>query len=287
MAAGPDNRELDAGRRSRWASRAGRYQRLHSLSGVVPIGTFLVFHLWITSSLGSSREIYDRQVGLLHSGPFFGFLEVVLVILPLLYHALYGVMRSLQPREPDHAYDTDVMLTLQRASGIIVLIFVGLHVWEFRGETLTHGLAVSSYSTKLVEHLSSTQSGVPFVALGYLVGIAASVFHLANGMTSFCTNWGFTPTPAARHRVRILFRVLGIGLFALSAALVVQLATGSRFFPAEVPKAETLVCGTAALSPTAPAHAYPAASAPLPMISPAPGATTLPGTAGGLPARDH
>jgi succinate dehydrogenase/fumarate reductase cytochrome b subunit (b558 family) len=239
-------------------------QRLHSLSGVVPLGAFLLFHLWITSSLGGSRDVYDRQVGFLHGGPLFGFLEVVLVILPLLYHGLYGVVRSLQPRDPNHAYDTDVMVTLQRASGIVVLVFVAVHVWELRVQTWTRGLAVSSYSTKLVEHLSSTQSGIPFIALGYLTGIAATVFHLANGLTSFCTTWGYAPTFAARHRLRILFRVLGVLLFAISSALVVQIATGSRFFPAEEPASATQPCGTNVGSTVAPPHAHPGASAALP-----------------------
>lgn len=242
--------------------RGSLAQRLHSLSGVVPLGAFLLFHLWISTSLGGARDVYDRQVGFLHGGPVLGFLELVLVILPLLYHAVYGVMRSFQPRDPNHAYATDVMVTLQRASGIVVLVFVAAHVWEFRVQTWTHGLAVPSYSTKLVEHLSSTQAGVPFVALGYLVGIAASIFHLANGLSAFCTTWGYAPTFAARQRQRIFFRVLGILLFALSAALVVQLATGTRFFPIEEPRsATTPACGPSAVSPPPPPHAHSAATA--------------------------
>lgn len=235
-------------------------QRLHSLTGVVPLGAFLLFHTWISTSLGGARDVYDRQVGFLHGGPVLGFLEVVLVILPLLYHAVYGVMRSFQPRDPNHGYATDMMVTLQRASGIVVLVFVAVHVWEFRVQTWTHGLAVSSYSTKLVEHLSSTQSGVPFVALGYLVGIAASFFHLTSGLSAFCTTWGYATTLAARRRQRIFFRVLGVLLFALSAALVVQLATGTRFFPIEEPRSNTTpACGSEAVSPPTPPHAHSAA----------------------------
>ncbi|MEA2752199.1 MAG: succinate dehydrogenase / fumarate reductase, cytochrome b subunit [Myxococcales bacterium] len=257
--------------------RGSLAQRLFSLSGVVPLGAFLLFHLWTLSSLGGARETYDRQVGFLHGGPVLGLLEVVLVIVPLLYHAVYGVMRTFQPRDPNHAYATDVMYTLQRASGIVVLVFVAAHVWEFRAQTWTRGLAVSSYSTKLVEHLSSTQSGVPLVALGYLVGIAATVFHLANGMTSFSTTWGFAPTFTARHRQRIFFRVLGIVLFAWSAALVVQLATGTRFFPAEEPRGAPATCGSDAVSPSAPPHAH----------QPSTPSSARPMPSGGLPGGDR
>ena len=224
-------------------------RKLHSLTGVVPIGAFLFLHLWMTASIGGSRAIYDRQVGFLHGGPVLGVLEVVLILLPLGYHALYGIVRSLQPRDPVLTYDNDLMVVLQRVSGAVVLVFVVLHVWEFRVQTWTTGLPVSSYSSKLVEHLSSTQVGVPWIALGYLVGTAASLFHLVNGMTSFCNTWGFATNAASLHRLRLLFRGLGIIFFGLSAALVVQLATGLRVFPAEKATVEAAACGPGAISP--------------------------------------
>jgi succinate dehydrogenase / fumarate reductase cytochrome b subunit len=235
-------------------------KKLHSLSGVVPLGAFVVLHLWITASVVSSRAVYDRQIGFLHSG-LLGVLEP-LVILPLFFHAIYGVLRVVGPRDPDHAYDTDLMAALQRASGIVVLAFVSLHLWEFRAQTWMHGLAESAYSTKLVADLSSTKYGVPWISLGYIVGMAGSVFHLVNGMTSFCTTWGFAPTEPARRRVRFVFRIAGILLFAISSAIVVQLATGSRLFPVTESTWPAFECGPDALSPPTPAHAIPAATMP-------------------------
>lgn len=253
--------------------RGALLQRLHSLSGVVPLGAFVVLHLWVTVSIAGSRDVYDRQVALLHSGPLLGILELVLVLLPLAYHGVYGVLRTFQPRDAAHAYGTDVMFVLQRVSGIVVLVFVALHTWEFRGQTWTRGDAVASYSTTLAEHLSSTQSGVPWIALGYLVGVAATIFHLANGMSSFCTTWGVTRTLASQRRARIVFRVAGTLLFALAAALVVQLATGARIFPAE--HTTSPVCGSAAFTPPPPPHATPQAQ---PSAAP---------TASDLPSRDR
>jgi succinate dehydrogenase / fumarate reductase cytochrome b subunit len=264
--------------------RGARLQRLHSLSGVVPLGVFVLLHLWITTSIVGSRDVYDRQVGFLHSGAFMGLLEVVLVLVPLAYHGLYGVLRTFQPRDPNHAYGSDVMVALQRVSGVVVLVFVALHTWEFRGQTWTQGLAVSGYATKLVEHLSSAQGGVPWIALGYLVGIAATVFHLVNGMTSFCTTWGYTPTLASQHRARVVFRVLGVVLFAFAAAMVIQLATGSRVFPAEEPKGSALVCGSGAVTPPAPPHATPPASAAAQAPATEPFAAP---SASDLPSRDR
>ena len=240
--------------------RAALLRKLHSLSGVVPLGAFLLLHLWTTASIGSSQATYDRQVGFLHGGPFLGFLELVLVLVPLAYHGLYGIIRSLSPRDVNRTYDSDLMVVLQRVSGAVVLVFVVLHVWEFRVQTWTSGLPVASYSTKLVSDLSSTQYGVPWIALGTIVGSAASLFHLVNGMTSFCNTWGFATNDAVLRRLRLVFRTFGILFFVVSAALVVQVATGSRVFPAEQPGGDALLCGSAVPSPSAPPSAAPSAS---------------------------
>jgi succinate dehydrogenase/fumarate reductase cytochrome b subunit (b558 family) len=230
------------------------WQKLFSLSGVAPLGVFLLLHLWTAAALLSSHTAYDRQVSFLHGGPILGFLEVVLVLVPLLFHAGFGMwlsfVRPRQPRPAKHGYDSPLMLSLERVSGAVVLVFVLWHLWQTRLQTWTGHLLVGSYSTKLVEQLSSLQGGIPWVALGYLLGIAATLFHLVNGMTSFCATWGVAKTPAALHRTRLLVRGAGILCFAIGAATVIELATGARFFAAEQPTKAGL-CGPAAASPNA------------------------------------
>jgi succinate dehydrogenase / fumarate reductase cytochrome b subunit len=250
--------------------------KLGSLSGVVALGAFVVLHLWVSSAAVGSRDLYDRQLAALHGGAVLGLLHVVLVLVPLVYHAGYGIVRTLQPRDPHHAYPNDLMLLLERASGVVVLVFLVAHAWEFRAQTWGLHRATAAYSTKLVEDLSSTSHGVPFVAMGYVVGLAATMFHLVNGLSSFCTRWGYTPHRAAQLRARIAFGVAGACLFVISAAIVVQLATGVRYFPADEPRASDVACGPGAISPPPPVRgpASPPARAPS-SSSPAPSA--LPG----------
>jgi succinate dehydrogenase/fumarate reductase cytochrome b subunit (b558 family) len=222
-----------------------RLQKLFSLSGVVPLGAFLLLHLWTAAALLGSHAVYDRQVSFLH-GAGLGVLEVVLILGPLLFHAAYGMWIGLQRRPREHAYDSDLMLSLERVSGVIVLVFVVAHLWETRVPTWTGHLLVGSYSTKLVEQLSSLQGGIPWIALGYLVGMAATVFHLVNGLTSFSITWGLTKTPIAQRRARLFFRAAGLLFFVIGSATIIELATGTRFFLAERPSTAG-VCGSAAL----------------------------------------
>lgn len=223
-----------------------RAQKLFSLSGVVPLGAFLLLHLWTAAALLSSHAVYDRQVSFLHGGPVLGVLEIVLILVPLLFHAGYGMWIGLQRPPAKHAYDSHLMLSLQRSTGALVLVFIVAHLWETRVQTWTGHLLVGGYSTRLVAQLSTLNGGIPWIALGYLVGIAATLFHLVNGMTSFCITWNLVKTAAAQHRARLLFRAVGILFFAVSAATVIELATGARFFAAEQPGSPGL-CGSASL----------------------------------------
>ena len=219
-----------------------RAEKLFSLSGVVPLGAFVLYHLWMASALLSSHASFDRQSAFLHEGAMghvFTFLEVVLVVLPLVFHALYGIALSLG-KAKEHAYESDLMRSLERVSGVVILAFVVWHALQTRVPTLTGSVIYPAYSTRLTEQLSTTTSGIPWTALAYLVGLAATMFHLVNGMNSFCVTWNIA-------RARMLFRAVGILFFAVSSFTVLELATGTRIFPAEPPSAAGVVCGSAAV----------------------------------------
>src|SRR5947209_14598734 len=65
-------------------------RRLHSLSGIVPVGAFLIEHFISNAFATNGPEAYANQVKFLTSLPFVPVLEWVGIYLPLLYHALYG-----------------------------------------------------------------------------------------------------------------------------------------------------------------------------------------------------
>ena len=66
-------------------------RRLHSLSGIVPIGAFLVEHFISNSEASKGVQAYNDQVKFLTSLPFVHVLEWVFIFLPLLYHGIYGL----------------------------------------------------------------------------------------------------------------------------------------------------------------------------------------------------
>src|ERR1700727_3604162 len=65
------------------------WRKLHSLTGIVPIGAFLVEHIISNYEIVNGPLAYAKQVLFLNSLPLVRVLEWTLIFIPLAYHALY------------------------------------------------------------------------------------------------------------------------------------------------------------------------------------------------------
>jgi hypothetical protein len=66
-------------------------RRLHSLTGIIPVGAFLFEHILISNSTAiSGPAAYARQVSFLANLPLVFFLELIGIWLPIAFHAFYG-----------------------------------------------------------------------------------------------------------------------------------------------------------------------------------------------------
>lgn len=210
-------------------------RRLHSLTGVVPVGVFLVEHLWTNAAILGGQARFDDAVARIQALPGLPFLEVFGIFAPLAFHAIYGVWIATRGSANPGAYPytRNWMYVFQRVTGVVVMAFVVGHLWEFRVQKWLFGMSAASFHPTLEAHLASTTAGVPWIALGYLVGIAASVFHLANGLVTFCMSWGITVGRAAQRRAAWTFGALGLVLFTLATLTVLKLATGMNPIPGD------------------------------------------------------
>ena len=105
------------------------------------------------------------------------------------------------------------------------------HLSHYWVPKLTGELATADFYPALAADLSSTQGGVPYRALGYVAGVAAASFHLANGLWGFCCTWGITVTRRAQRRSATLFGVVGLLVFFLGANTAIVFATGATASP--------------------------------------------------------
>lgn len=184
-------------------------RKLHSLLGVIPVGIFLVQHLFINHFILYSPESFNRASQFMESLPLKIFLETFFIFLPLLYHAIYGLYIAFQAKNNvgNYGYFRNVMFMLQRVTGVILVIFIAWHVWETR---IAVALGANVNAQMMIDILSQ-----PVMLAFYIVGVVAAAFHFANGMWSFCVTWGITVGPKAQristYVWMALFAVLAVG----------------------------------------------------------------------------
>jgi succinate dehydrogenase / fumarate reductase cytochrome b subunit len=196
-------------------------RRIHSLTGLVPVGLFLVYHLYLQLYLHSGAEVYNEVINGFYDSPLAIWSLVIVVYIPLFFHAFFGIRLIFESKiQPSYTYFSHLLYWLQRISGVGVLLFTIAHVWNAQLGPWVAG----TWGTHF-EHLSSgfadPDSGLITKAV-YLLGTIGAVFHFSNGINTFCMTWGIALTPKSQIRVRILSILLFIILaasafYALSA----------------------------------------------------------------------
>lgn len=199
-----------------------------SLCGVVPLGVFVLAHLVAMAQALRGPEAFAGALARLT--PTRMALEVALIGVPLLIHAALGLSLAArsQANLGSYTYPENLAWVLQRASGLVVFAFLLVHLWETRVKVLLGQTGSADFHSSLVASLSSTGPlGFPFHAVGYLLGVAATVYHLAHGVSGFSASFGLVTSRAAHRRVQLGSAAVGAALFLLSAATVIHLATGT------------------------------------------------------------
>ncbi|WP_408007131.1 succinate dehydrogenase cytochrome b558 subunit [Pseudalkalibacillus sp. A8] len=191
-------------------------RRLHSLLGVIPIGLYLIQHLTVNHFATRGRESFDAAAHFMETLPYRYFLEIFVIFLPIIFHAVFGLYITFQARNnvSRYGYFRNWMFLLQRVTGIITLIFISWHVWETRIQA-AFGAKVNF--TMMEEILDN-----PFMIGFYVVGVLSTIFHFSNGLWSFLVTWGIVQSPRSQRiatyvTVGIFFAVSIVGMRAIFA----------------------------------------------------------------------
>jgi len=193
-------------------------RRLHSLSGIVPIGGFLAFHLYENYTATRGPDAYNKMTRTLQELPFAVPMEIAIIIVPLLFHGIYGlfVTSTAKPNVTSSPYVRNWMYFLQRVTGVIVFAFILFHLWTTR--------LVQLQDHESLDLFRQVQAAVanPWIYAFYLAGILSATFHLANGVWSFSIVWGLTIGPKAQRRMlyvsAAVFLVLSyVGVWGIQA----------------------------------------------------------------------
>lgn len=188
-------------------------RRLHSLTGIIPVGAFLFEHILISNASAIGGPIaYARQVRFLASLPLVPILELFGIWLPILFHALYGfyIWYRGETNVGEYPWTGNWMYTAQRWTGAIAFAYILWHTWTMRFTGIDlHEFPGASFGKVQAELFS------PALLAFYVVGLVCASWHFAYGIWLFAAKWGFTPGEKARQR----FLVVCLAFFVLMSAV--------------------------------------------------------------------
>jgi len=225
------------------------WRRLHSLSGILPVGAYLCFHIY--ENLGALRgpEAYNEtitHVNTMLPRAYFYLVELAVVIGPLLFHSLYGlyIASTGASNVGSYSYSSNWAYWAQRVSGYVAFVYLLIHVGVLRVAVTLGGFHLAAHSgpapgqldlvtyADVAAHLGNPEmmaihtwmAGTHRFVL-YVIGTLLTIFHFTNGLNGFAWTWGIAVGPVGQARVR----VVGWILFVVLAAATLNILFHLRF----------------------------------------------------------
>ena len=190
--------------------------KLHSLSGVFPVGFFMIQHLVANSYSLRGEQEFNTVVSVFGYLPFVAVLEWAIVFIPILFHSIYGFMITAEMRANTgtYQYGRNWLYLAQRISGVVAFVYIAFHTYSTWGLkkafelSLNHeaGFRAISYDAMMWRFSS------PLYTLAYIIGITAAAFHLGNGLFNFGIRWGITVGNTAQKVSAVLWSGVGFAL---------------------------------------------------------------------------
>ena len=182
-------------------------RRLHSLTGVVPVGLFLLWHLFANSYAVHGPDAFNGIAGFLARLPYVQLIELFGIALPILFHMALGVIiiTTGQASVGRFRHPGNWGYVLQRVSGLVLIAYIIFHTWTTRlsPEVLRGDGDLFSL---MVDRLAN-----PWMFAFYVLGVVSAAWHFANGLFGFSIHWGFA---TGRRAQRAVARV-GYALFVV------------------------------------------------------------------------
>jgi succinate dehydrogenase / fumarate reductase cytochrome b subunit len=176
-------------------SRTFILRKLHQLTGIVPLGLFLLEHFYTNSKALTGAADFNSAVQDLQSIPYILLVEIVGIFIPLIYHAVYGMVITVEARPNNLAYPypRNWFYLVQRITGVILFFFITFHVLNFRFGMIPglNSISVAHSPDKAFDIVAGEFRMVP-IFIVYMIGITSTVWHLANGLWLFLVDWGIT-----------------------------------------------------------------------------------------------
>jgi succinate dehydrogenase / fumarate reductase cytochrome b subunit len=200
--------------------------RLGSFLAVVPLSIWVVNHLWDNLAAFQGAEAWQSAVTQ-YKHPYAQMATFLVVILPLLFHTGWGIVRLLSFKPNLGAYPNygNLKYIIQRVAGVGVLFFLGAHLWlAFLHPRLVEGHAepFSDIAREMHFHLPTL--------MVYLLGVLGTAYHIANGLQGFAMGWGLLASERSMRRFEPWSIVIFLVLLAMGWGAIYALYNAGAAF---------------------------------------------------------
>lgn len=197
-------------------------RRLHSLSGIVPVGLFVIAHLFTNAQMiwgqeegPAGKSDFQHEVDFIHSIPALLFVEIGLWS-AIGFHAVLGFYYTFSGKHnvKNYKYKGNYRYLLQRITGILALLFIFAHIatlrwrWDIFGwftpfwahGGVVDGKVIGKEVPMSLPYTAYALQVSSLVVVFYLVGVLSVVYHWSNGLWTAAISWGITTSEAAMKR---------------------------------------------------------------------------------------
>jgi succinate dehydrogenase / fumarate reductase cytochrome b subunit len=204
--------------------------RLGSLLAFLPLGVWTVNHLWNNLAAFDGAAAWQHSVTE-YPHPLAQVATTIVVMLPLVWHAVWGIkrLRTSKVNLGQYSYFANLKYVVQRLSALGLLLFLGAHVWL----AFLHPHLVEGHAEPFSVIASEMRHNAPTLPV-YALGVLAVSYHFANGLSSLAMGWGVVSTRGALKRLDVLVWAVFLLMLAMGWGSIYALwnAGGSLPVPA-------------------------------------------------------
>jgi succinate dehydrogenase / fumarate reductase cytochrome b subunit len=181
--------------------------KLFSLAGILPIGIYVILHLYNNLRSLSGEESFNQHLANSRMLPLIVPLTILVIWVPIAFHGLYGLfaMKKSRPNLGRFPFFENLKYIVQRLSGIGLLLFIPAHIYKTKFEPAMEGHALDF--SHMAEGLHE-----PLTLTIYVLGVLGVAYHLANGVWQFSIGWGIATTERGMKRFQALSYLLFVVL---------------------------------------------------------------------------
>jgi succinate dehydrogenase / fumarate reductase cytochrome b subunit len=192
--------------------------KLHSLTGIIPVGYYMAQHLLLNSFSIGGPEKFDGVINFFDSIPRFLLIlmEVCLIWIPLLFHGIYGlyIYGRAKPNfvGTKYVWSQNRMFTFQRWTGVYLFFALIVHV------ITTTGAKYYNNDSELIKFATwhDRLTHAPYLWLiFYLLLVLTASYHLGYGIWNFCIRWGITVSDKSQLAMQKVSLLVFLGLTVL------------------------------------------------------------------------